>query len=480
MAVATLDRAAVSGIERIREQPAEFIRDWLGADLWSKQIEIAEAVRDHRRVAVKSCHSSGKSYLSARIVLWFLHAYPGAVVITTAPTANQVRNILWRELRSAFHAAPKPLLGRCLVDRVEITPDWYALGFKADDAAPDRFQGFHAERILIVIDEAAGVAESVFGALDAIMTSEYARMLMIGNPTSTAGKFYEAFHGARAVYHTITIAAADTPNIQAGKTIRPYLITQQWIDEAIAEHGEESPYIASRVHAEFPAFGLNTLIPLAWIEAAHQADAPEVDEDGETPIEAGVDVARSGDDENALCLRRGPQILEQYAWTGMDTMETVGRVRELLEPYRAQLGSVKIDVIGVGAGVADRLRELDYPVVDVNVARKPTSSDEFANLRCELWWNLRERFRLGEIIGPIDEKAQGQLSDIRYKYDSRHTKPIIERKEDAKKRGVRSPDRAEAMLLAFMTPPVTGVIENPWFKLKQGGSRRGRHRRMGA
>ncbi len=443
---AVLDRMAVAGLERIRQEPAAFMAEWLGADLWAKQIEIAEAVRDHRRVAVKSCHSSGKSFLSARLVLWFLHAYPGAVVITTAPTFNQVQNILWRELRAAYRSARRPLLGRCLQTQYDISPDWYALGFKSEDTAPDRFQGFHSEHALVIIDEAAGVAEQVYEALDAVLTSEAARMLLIGNPTNPAGTFYEAFHAARSLYHTITIAAADTPNIQAGQTVRPYLITQQWIDDAIAEHGEDSPYVQSRVYARFPSLGENTLIPLAWLEAARHRRIEDTDDE----LEAGLDVARFGGDENSLCIRKGARVLAQHAWSGLDTMATVGKVRNILTEYPT-LKALKVDVIGVGAGVADRLREQGYPVVDVNVGSSASNTEKFANLRCELWWNLRERFREGSISGPMDETTLGQLASVRYRYDSRHTHPVIEAKEDAKKRGVKSPDRAEALLLAFAT-----------------------------
>ena len=451
--VATLDRQAQAGYRRIRRYPVAFIRDWLGADLWAKQIEIAEAVRDHRRVAVKSCHASGKSFLSARLVIWFLHAYPNSVVITTAPTANQVANILWREIGAAYRNTRRPLLGRCLTTRYEIAPSWYALGFKSEDTAPDRFQGFHAEHALVVIDEAAGVAEAVYEALDAILTSESARMLLIGNPTAPNGVFYDAFHSARSLYHLITITAQDTPNVQTGKVVRPYLVTQQWVDDAIAKHGEDSPYVRSRVYAEFPPVGDNTLIPLAWIEAATQRQIEAVD----APLEAGLDVARMGSDETALCIRRGPRVIAEHAWSGMDTMATVGRVRSILADYPG-LAALKVDVIGIGAGVADRLREEGYPVVDVNVSSRASDSEQFGNLRCELWWNLRERFQAGEIAGPLDDTTMGQLSSIRYTYDSRHTRPVIESKEQAKKRGQRSPDRAEALLLAFaVLPEAPGV-----------------------
>lgn len=460
-----LDPAAIAGIERIRRDPAAFMRTFLGADLWEKQVEIAESVRDHRRTSVRSCHGIGKSFLSARIIIWFLHAYPSSIVVSTAPTANQVVNIIWREVGAAYASRALPLLGRCLTQRYEIAPDWYALGFKAEDTATDSFQGFHAEHALVVIDEAAGVADTVFHALNAVLTSEAARLLFIGNPTSTDGTFYDSFHKSRALYHTIAVEAADTPNMRAGETVRPYLITQQWIDEAIAEHGEDSPYVQSRVYARFPAIGENTLIPLSWLEPVPHREMPEGGE-----WHAGVDVARFGGDENAICIRRGSRIVHQDHWNGMDLMETVGKVRSVLADY-PPMESVKVDVIGLGAGVADRLREENYPVVDVNVGAASSDNEQWLNLRCELWWQVRERFRAAAIAGPLDDVTMGQLSSIRYKYDSRHTKPVIESKEDAKRlRKVKSPDRAEAVMLAFATLstgpglPMQWITQQPDFR----------------
>lgn len=456
MPTPALDRASATGLVRIRRDPVAFVRDWLGNDLWEKQAEIAESVRDHRRTAVKSCHSSGKSFLAARIVLWFLHAYPGSIVLTTAPTFNQVANILWRNVGAAAAASRRPLLGRPLTTRYEISPDWYGLGFKAEDTKADRFQGFHAENALVVIDEAAGVVDAVYEALDAVMTSEAARMLLIGNPTNPTGTFYDAFHAARDLYHTITIAADDTPNMREGRTVRPYLITQQWIDDAVAKHGEASPYVEARVHARFPQVGDNNLIPLAWIEAANARSV----EEPTGALEAGLDVARFGGDQNALCVRHGAKVVHESAWSGIDTMQTVGRVRSILADF-PPVSALKVDVIGVGAGVADRLREGGYPVVDVNVSRAASAPREFASLRHELWWALREQFREGTIAGPIDDTTMGQLSSVRYRYDSSHSRPVVESKDDMKKRQLRSPDRAEAMMLAFTTPvrPVGRV----WF-----------------
>lgn len=475
MRATALDPKALAGYARLRQDFGGFCREWLGCDIWSKQEEIGQSVAINRRTAVKSCHGSGKSFISARVVLWYLHAFAPSLVVTTAPTNNQVRNILWREINAVAASSRKPLLGRALVQSYEVAPDWYALGFKAEDTKPDRFQGFHAEHALVVIDEAAGVPDTVYQALDAVMTSDNSRMLLIGNPTNPAGEFFQAFHSARSLYHCITIAASDTPNFQAGQVTRPYLITPQWAQDAIAKHGADSPYVKARVDAEFPDTATNLLVPLAWLEAAAAREVP----DSAEPVEAGLDVARMGDDENVLCIRQGMRVLEEHAWSGVDLMQTVGKVRYLLDRYRERLGGIKVDVIGVGAGVADRLRELSYPVVDVNVSARSSDPEQWANLRCELFWSLRERFREGQIGGQISENTMGQISDIRYRYDTRHTKPVIEAKEDIKKRTGRSPDWGEALLLAFAnleTVPIheTTVEREPAFARESRGGLFGR------
>jgi len=449
-----LDAAAASGAVRAQHDPVGWMRSWLGVDPWEKQVEIAESVRDHRRTAVKSCHGTGKSYLAARVVLWFLHAFPFSIVVTTAPTGRQVREILWRNVNAAAARARRPLLGRALQTRYDIAPDWYGIGFKATDADTSAFQGFHAEDILFVADEAAGVPDAVFEAGDSLLTSERAKLLMIGNPTSIGGRFHAAFHGARSLYNTVTVAWPDTPNAKAGRTVRPYLITQRFVDDLVAEEGRDSPNVRARIYAEFPEGGEFSLIPLSEIEAVNNRGPEDLGSGGGT-VEAGLDVARFGGDENALCVRRGPLIEHLSAWTGLDTMETAGRVRTVLADF-PDLAAIKVDVIGLGAGVADRLREQGYPVVDVNVATASSDPTAWPNLRHELWWGLRGLFRDGAIAGNgrLDERTIGQLADVRYRYDSRHTRPVIESKDDARKRRQRSPDRAEAVMLAFTSPPV--------------------------
>jgi hypothetical protein len=318
-------------------------------------------------------------------------------------------------------------------------------------------QGIHAPEMLLVIDEAAEVEQSIYGALSSLMTSETAHMVMIGNPTVTDNPFHYAFTKNASLWHRITIRAQDTPNVQAGYEVVPGLVTQQWIDDRILEYGEDSPYIVSRVYADFPSNIDTNYIPLDWLEAADKRRAEESeDEDGGWVTsgdvwEAGVDAARFGEDKSTLCIRRNMTPVLERQWNGLDTMELAGHVMAELEDY-PKMRAIKVDTIGLGSGVADRLREEKYPVIDVNVSAPSSDPKQFLNLRHELWWQLRSLFQHEQLCGPIHPGTIEQLSSVRFKYDSKHTKPIVESKDSMRNRGLGSPDQAEAFMLAFTNP----------------------------
>jgi len=197
------------------DRPVEFVRHDLKTPLWGKQAQILRAIKRNRRTAVRSSNGSGKTFVAATAVIWWLmaHPYEPAMVVTTAPTQHQVRDLLWREIRSLY-AKNATLIGGTLGrTTLEIDHNHYATGLSTD--SPERFQGFHETNILFVVDEASGVREQVFDAIEGSMTSRRARLLLIGNPTSLAGTFYKAFHQRRTQYKTIHISAFDTPNLSA-------------------------------------------------------------------------------------------------------------------------------------------------------------------------------------------------------------------------------------------------------------------------
>jgi hypothetical protein len=442
----------------------DFITSVLGIDLWEGQKEIVNSIDNNFATAVKSAHGTGKSFCMAAAALAFLHTRIPSVVVTTAPTNRQVRGILWRNLRAHYRRAPGNLLGsKPLQLEYNISEDHFAVGFKGANEDSDSAQGFHSPNLLAIVDEAAGVAEAVISSMDNIVTGDGSRLVYIGNPTSMDGRFRRAFHEDADLYNTITISAEDTPNIKAGAVVREGLIDQQYIDRTIRQFGRDSPWTQARIYARFPDQADDSLISLSHIEAAQVRGYGDVDHGMDAPVRMGVDVARTGSDESAFWIRHGDVTVHRSSVHGHDTMQVVGRTRAAMDAVALRLGidpyagiQVRVDVIGLGAGVADRLRELGYDVVDVNVASKSSDRTLWPNLRNELWWNLAEKFRAGRVAVDTDEKMTidegtvSQLASIRAKYGSVYARPIIEGKDDMKKRlNGRSPDRAEAMMLCY-------------------------------
>ena len=437
--------------------PVDFAREVLRVKLWSKQEEVLNAIPGNRRVAVKSGNGLGKGFCAAVAVLWFLYYHDPAIVLTTAPTFRQVRHILWRQIHRLYHQAyPGVLGGKMLDTRWEISDDRYAIGLSADSA--DQFQGFHSENLLIVVDEAAGVSDEIYEAIEAVMTSASPRLLLIGNPTTVTGAFRRAFHQESRLYYTVTISALESPNIQSGRIVIPGLATAEWVQEHRETWGEENPVYRARVLGEFPDREENTLISLSDIEAAAEDGSVIELPDPVTglppgEVVLGVDVARFGSDRSVIVRRRGDRVEDISAYQKQDTMQLARHVAEAIK--ESSPGHVYIDEIGIGAGVVDRLREQGYPVHGINVGRKARQDNRFVNCRAEGYWRLRDMFESRSIRIPHDTQLIGELAAIRYKIveHDRVQRTQIESKEAMKNRGLPSPDKADALMLAFLDPP---------------------------
>ena len=426
------------------DSPVQFAQDVLGVELWSKQEEVLEAVRDHPRVAVKSGNGLGKGYCASVAILWFLVCHDPAVVLSTAPTFRQVRHVLWREVHRLYHRAKFSLGGKLLDTRLEMSEGRFALGLSAD--SDDEFQGFHSPNMLIVVDEAEGVEEKIYEAIEGIMTSENCRVLLIGNPTTMDGAFRRVFYEERDLYHTITISALDSPNVKEGKAVIRGLATRRWVEERRKVWGEENPIYQARVLGEFPDEGEDTLIALSLVEAAAHREMEDSDPSG--PVVVAVDVARFGSDKSVILRRRGMVVEELQAHRGLDTMKLTGLVVDAINTWEPD--EVVVDEVGIGAGVVDRLKELGHQVQGINVGTAARDSEHYANLRAEGYWNLRQLFLDGRVGIPQDNELVGQLAGLRYSFNSLG-KVLIESKEEMRRRGTPSPDKADALVLAFLS-----------------------------
>ena len=456
------------------QDPEYFTSRILNKRLWPIQAEILRSVRDNERTAVRSCHGIGKTFTAAMCILWFLYSHKKAIVLSTAPTWRQVEKLIWKEIRTAYREAIIPLGGTLFPKSPElhlIYDEWYAAGLSTNE--PDRFQGFHEEHILVVVDEAAGVNVEIFEAIEGILTSSGARLLLIGNPTSIGTPFYDAF--TKPGFYTFHVSAFDTPNFtEAGITAEdiandtwqekseevpyPRLITPSWVSDRYKAWGPESSPYQVRVMGNFPEQGEDTLIPLVWIELSMERwkDMRE----GQ-PVKLGVDVAAYGSDKTVIAVRKGDKLTELRVYSQKNTRETAGLVQQASREH----GTVRISVdeIGIGRGVVDSLEEAGYEDVGINVAEKSSDSERWHNLRAELWCKFRELLDPEKVgIGlPPDDELLAELASVKYKIDSRGAIQI-EAKEDMKRRLGHSPDRADAVVLAF------SQVEKEGFALSGG------------
>ncbi len=194
-----------------RQKPEDFVEEVLGAKPWPMQVEIIKSVFKHKFTAVKTCNAVGKSFIAARIVITYLMLYPGSIVVTTAPTWRQVTDVLWREIGTALKQAKFKLTDKEATQAgLTLDTDWYAVGLSTK--RPENFFGYHADNILVVVDEAGGVEEAIFKGVAAITPNVNAKVLLIGNPTEPGGTFYDAFNKPELGYNCFTISAFDTPN----------------------------------------------------------------------------------------------------------------------------------------------------------------------------------------------------------------------------------------------------------------------------
>jgi hypothetical protein len=465
---------------RFETDPVGFIQEGLGESLWSKQKEISDSVVANTRTAVAACHAPGKSHLSARIVAWWIasHAPGTALAITIAPTHRQVRNIIWPHIRRAHFLANLP--GEVLTQSWKVNGDIVSYGFSPSPYDEAATQGIHAPNLLIVVDEAGGIGETVGQALEALMTGGNTRLLLLGNPpTDQEDSWFERCYES-PLYNTITISAYDTPNFtgeEVGlcKTCPPqvpqhhitkHLVDERWVDEVITEFGEDSAFVEARVHARFPRSSANKVIPFGWCEASVDNQEPV----SGSQVRLGIDIAADGGDEFVIAKADGftGTIIHKSSGkvneNAVDVAEVCLRhIREAEDLHRERdipdRVRVKIDTIGVGWGVVSLLQKWgqegkhESVIVPVNVAERAKDGQKFRNIRAELWWNGRtllqpDKDGQQDVALRVERKVLSQLAGPTFRSDSAG-RVQIEAKAEMKRRGVASPDQAEALLLAL-------------------------------
>lgn len=447
--VATQNPFAV-WVARYYNNRVAFVREVLRAEpeKWQER-ELRALDEGCTRISIRSGHGVGKTTFLAWVDLHFmLTRYPCKVAIT-APSSTQLYDALAAEVKLWLKRAeanadgtPSILAGilEPTSDRVfmKASPEGCFTTYRTSRRDnPEALQGIHAEHVLLIADEASGVEENVFEAAAGSMSTRGSITILAGNPTRATGFFYNTHHKLRTIWRSVRVSCADSTRVDPA-----------YIEEERA-FGENSNRFRIRVLGEFPEGDDDTLIPRSLVESAV---GREVIQSRRNVAYWGVDVARYGSDASTLAKRRANILLEKVRrWRGLDLMELCGHiVNEFNEtPDADKPEAIFIDAIGLGAGVVDRLRELDLPAVAINVSESPSVTlTKAMRLRDELWGHAAAWFRTRLVQMPDDPETIEELVTVRVAYTSAG-KMKVESKDELRSRGVGSPDGGDAVCLTF-------------------------------
>lgn len=406
--------------------PLGFARIILGLDQydWQKKV-LADLTWSGSSVALRAANGSGKTQnVAAPLAIWHAAVFPRSTVVCTAGAWRQVRDQLFTRIGSFLKRLPGWEMTQ---ESIRSPMGSRILGFSTDDAG--RFEGWHGsptEPLLMIVDEAKTVKDSIFEAVERCQPQ---RRLIMSSPGGMDGEFYHAFTKRAAFYRQHVIQASDCPHI-----------SPDWIAEQIAKWGIDHPLIRSMIFAEFAAGGDDYIIPLGLLDRL-AANPPQ-------PFTTGRKVAfcdfAAGGDENVLAVRDGTHI-EFVSWREADTTATIGRF--ILEFRRRNLREENIygDEGGLGKPICDSLRDAGWVIHRVNNGATAIDSEAYANRGSEIWYTGSKMIEECRVVLPDDSDLRAQLTGRKHKPNSRG-KLQAESKEDMRKRGLPSPDRADAVL----------------------------------
>lgn len=435
-------------LRTFHDNPVSFVRDVLKVEPDPWQEELLTAVNDGtRRLSVRSGHGTGKSAVASWTMLWYLTTRYPVKIVVTAPTSAQLYDALFSETKRWFNELPHALQ-QCFdvkSDRIahkSAPSDCFCAARVSKKEVPESLQGVHSENVLLVVDEASGIPETIFEAASGSMSGTNACTILLGNPTRSSGFFFDTHHRQAGEWWTRKVSCVDSPRV-----------SDEYVREMSIRYGDQSNAYRVRVLGEFPVTDDDTIIGLELCQSAMDREVEVLEDE---PIIWGLDVARFGSASSVLCKRQGRKVISLTRYKGLDLMSLSGAVMaewESLLP-RQQPTQVCVDSIGVGGGVVDRLRELGLPVVGINTSESPAMRQTYLNLRAELWFKVKAFLEGRDCQLPRDDNLVAELVSIKYKFTS-SGRMQIESKSDAAKRGLASPDSGDALCLTFASQAAT-------------------------
>ena len=431
-----------------RADPVLFVKEVLGVepDDWQKDFLNAVASGE-RKISIRSGHGVGKSTTASWAMLWFLLTRYPVKVVVTAPTSAQLYDALFAELKRWVKELPQPIQ-----DLLDVKQERIELKASATEAfisartsraeQPEALQGVHSDNVMLVADEASGVPEAVFEAAAGSMSGHNALTILLGNPVRSSGFFFDTHNRLKDEWWTKRVSCIDSARV-----------SKEYVDDMKSRYGEESNAFRIRVLGEFPKSDDDTIIPMDLLESAKHRDTRAYED---APIIWGLDVARFGSDSSVLCKRQSNVVHTLERWRNLDLMQLTGAVVAQYEAcdHKNRPAEILVDSIGLGAGVVDRLRELKLPARGINVSESPAMGGTYLNLRAELWHKAKAWLEKRDCKIPNNEDLIGELATVRYTFTS-NGKIKIESKDDIRRRGLKSPDMADAFVLTFAADAAT-------------------------
>jgi phage terminase large subunit len=436
--------ALASLVLRYRDDPVGFMREVLGMepDEWQEAV-LNDVARGVRRISIRAGHGVGKSTTCAVATIWHMVTRYPQKVIMTAPTAGQLFDALFAEVKALIKRLPEPIreLFDTTTEKVSLraAPEASFVSARTSSAdRPEALAGVHSAHVLLICDEASAIPEPVFESATGSMSGDNACTILISNPTRNTGLFFRTHHQLSNEWKCYHVSSLTSKRVNA-----------DFVKQIIDTYGGDSNQYRIRVLGEFSKSEDDTLISAELVDAAMVRD---VALDEKMPLIYGLDVARYGDDRSVLSRRQGNVVQQMKTWQGLDLMQLVGAV--IVEAKMDKPAEICVDTIGMGSGVADRLREvigemkLPIRVRDVNVSEANAMNPNAAKLRDDLWLQVKEWLnqRVGKL--PKDDELRAELVGPRYGFTS-NGRLKVEGKPDMKKRGLRSPDKADALALTF-------------------------------
>lgn len=450
-----------------KKSPLLFVTECIGAIPSDQQAEALVSFGNHKRTTIRSGHGCGKSTTASWLVMWFLCTRAYSKVACTAPTARQLSDILWSELSKWMRQsilADDFVVQKDKIFNKEAPKEWWCRAISPSvkagkDEQAETLAGLHGDHLLIVCDEASGIPDPVFIPLEGALTQEDNKVLLIGNMTKNKGYFHDTHFDPKVNkdWHKIHWDSRKSTNV-----------TKEMVQYFANKYGIDSNVFRIRVMGEPPLEDEKTLISLNW---ALQCIDSGVEPDTLEPLYLGVDVARYGDDKSIILPRKGGKIFDWDTFQGMNTISLSGHVNCTYNELEAE--GMAVDEIGVGAGVVDWLQKNGHQrtCFGVNVASQSSDPTKWHRLRDELWWRVREKCQKGLYNFPstaikgdggvdliLGEELANELSSPFYDFDEKGA-ILVESKRDMKKRGIASPNIADALCL---TEYFESIAVNLW------------------